>query len=154
MTVWATARDGQFGTQHGRRRERRADAWYDLPVNLGLVERGQLLVHGAVERRIAAVDPRHDLPSPRRRDHPPDDRLERLIGGADNRSVGPGKLTDLRTDQRIGVEHQVGCLDQPPPTQRQQLRITRSGADEIDVAGHRGSGSEGVTHRFTITSAK
>ena len=53
----------------------------------------------------------------------------------DDLGPGPGEAADLRIDQRVGVEHQVGRFDQPPAAQRDEVRIPRSGADEVDLAG-------------------
>ena len=68
---------GEFALQHGRRRGKGRHARDDLIFDAERIEPPHLLGDGAVERRIAGMEPRHVEPLGRGRGNLGDDGVER-----------------------------------------------------------------------------
>ena len=95
-----------------------------------------LFGRAAEDRRVAPLEPRDDLPGPRRGDHPlvnfllADQPAVAVPAQALQFGAGASVLEDPGVDQVV-VQHHVGLAEPLPPAQREQPRIARAGADEI-----------------------
>ena len=94
----------QLDPQRGRRRLERADARHDFILDPQPVQRVHLLADGAVERRLAGVQPHHvhavrwRLPIHR------DDLVQGHAGRIAAPAVRRQQAQQLRVDQRAGVD--------------------------------------------------
>jgi hypothetical protein len=59
------------------------------------------------------------------------------LGDGNEFGIGPGKRENGRIDQAV-MHDEAGTLDQPRGAQRQQIRIARACADEVDRSGLEG----------------
>ena len=134
---------GERNAGQGRDGERSAQTWNDLDRHAGLDERLDLLATAAEDEGIAALEADDPPPAAGPEDHQAMDRVLADAGPA-------GTLADeepararregqsLGRDERV-VQHEVRFGEAAGGTQRQQLRVARSRADEGDEAGHRGA---------------
>jgi hypothetical protein len=104
-------------------------------------ERFDLLAAAAEDERVAALQPDH-APTLQREPHEQrvDLVLRQRVPGArladvDQLRIAACEVEDVGTDEAV-VDDDVGLRDQPRRAQRQQIRISRTGADEMDDPRH------------------
>ncbi len=123
---------GQTGGRHGG-----AEAGDDLAGDAGLGQGERLLAAAPEDERVAALEPHHAAAAAGGAD---EQRVDRFLGGA----APPGALSDRdlhrprRQLERRGVhegvvEDQVRLGEAARRAQRQQVRVSRSRADQGDV---------------------
>ena len=127
--------------RRSRRAERRGDSWNHLEFDPRRAQRFHFLARAAEQQRIAALEPRDDFPFARQLHH------QRIDLGLRN-SFRAATLSDVhhlrgrRKDAQkflrheIIVQHDVGRLQHAPRFARQQFRVARSRAHEINFFRH------------------
>src|SRR6266545_7251358 len=123
-------------TGHRGHRDRARDPWYDGPRHAGLRTRQRLFEAAAEYVRIAVFQPYDDLSLPAAIDEDPVDLL--LLSGPAARKlrrVDQLHISVQLVQQRLRCEpvrdDHVGLGEQPPPANRDQVRVAWSPADEI-----------------------
>jgi len=132
--------------------ERGRHARHDFVRDTRCFECRDLFLRAAEEHRVAAFQPHDDRMRLRRVDQALVDKAlcGRMLPAAlaDRDPLRPyGELERLRMHERV-VEHDVGLREQPRSAQRQKVRCTRTGTDQVDRADGLGM----RTHR-TIPAA-
>ena len=131
------------------------DAVDDRDFDAGGLQMLALFAATAEDERVAAFETDHVLPIARGRDHEfLDEVLRRGLAAAafadvDDACTGRRKSNDLVTHQVIDQEH-GGCLDGLERFEREQLRITRAGADQRALSAGVWSEVVGLVHDAEI----
>ena len=127
---------GEFHAQPGRGRKGRRHAGDDLVRDPGRLQAHDLLVHRAVDGRVAAVQPRDHATGPHGVHHERDDFLQgEGCGPDDARAAGPRGRDQAFVNQTVGVDDEVRAQEDRPPAQGDEVRRARTGADEVDFGG-------------------
>ncbi len=126
---------------HGRGGHHRRDARHDLEVDAGAGERERFLATASEDERVAALQAHHPPAVEAELDQQGIDQLLRdgragALADVDQLGLGVRQGEDARADERV-VDDDLGLLQPSQATDRQQLRIARSGADERDEAASR-----------------
>ena len=103
-------------------------------------ETPHLLGDGAIERRIARMDPRHVEPACVRHGNFVNDLVECQRGSVDDPGARRRGVDNGARDQRAGVQAHRAPLDQPQAAHRDQIGRARSGADKMH--GHAAGSSK------------
>ena len=117
-----------------RSRDDRRDTGHDLEVEACRSEGEGLLATTSEHERIAAFEP-HDVSTAAAELHQQlvDQLLRhgcaRALADVDHLGVGSGEREHSGADQRV-VHDDVGVLQSAQPTNGQELRVTRTGADQ------------------------
>ncbi len=113
------------------------------------VQPAQLLRHGAVQRQVARMQPRHVLPGGVGGQELRLDRIEVERGGVDQPRAGRAMRQQVGRHDRPGVEADRAGGEQPGAAQRDEVGRPRPGADEMDRHAGR-SASAQVAHPSPI----
>ena len=150
----ATLRHGDPGER--RNGDRRAEPRHDLERHPRRAQRERLLSAATEDERVAALQTHHRTPRPAVLDKARVDLVLRhrhalgRLAGVDQEGVGGREIEQWLTGQPVVDEH-VGALDESSPAHRDQPRIARARADEVD--GHARAASTSSRPPAASTSA-
>src|SRR3954447_4286115 len=119
--------------------ERRGDAGHHDSDNVRLTKSVELLATTAKNERVAAFQAHDSAATARRLDEAtvdlilPDARLSLALADKHALCIAARAVKHGLTHQ-IVIEHDVGALQGPQGTERQKIRIARSGTHDIDDA--------------------
>ena len=91
----------------------------------------QLLAHGAKDREVARMEPRHVLGPRGRLDTERNDRVEIERRGVDDPRVRRAMIEQGARDQRAGIETDGSARDEIAPAHCDEIGSARPGADEV-----------------------
>ena len=127
--------NGKLRFEDGSRGKSGAHAGNNRVIYALPLQYPHLLQRRPVQRRIAALNPRH-RPARRRRPQRNIHNLgQRHLLAAVHLRARLGKPGNLLRHQRVRVDNHIGPLNYPLGLQRQQLRIPRPRANDINLAG-------------------
>ena len=130
-------RQGQLASERGGGGDEGGHAGRHVVGDGEGIQPPHLLGGGAVDGRIARVDPRHVVPARVRLGHQGGDLVEvHGRGVAHQRALRRGG-DHLRRHERSGVEAHRAALDQAQPAHGNEVGRARAGADEVN--GHAAS---------------
>ena len=127
-------RHGQLGLEHGGGGKGGADAGDDLVVNPFRFHDAHLLQRRAVQGRVAALNAGDGLALSHGLQGDVHDLRQSHLLAAVHPGARFGEPGDLRRHQRVGVDNHVRVVNDALRLQRQELRIPRPRADDIDLA--------------------
>ena len=132
ITVCETPGSVSLGRQGGGGGDERAHSRHDLVDDAQPVEGAHLLADGAVQAGVAGVqahDPAAGAVGGGHQAH----LLVKVHAGAVVAGATGGRPVEQGDGhERTRVEHDVGRLEQAPPLDGDELRVSRPGADEPD----------------------
>ena len=127
--------DGEFRFEDGGGGKSGADAGDDFVVHALGLEYPHLFQGGAVKGRVAALDAGYLLAVGRRLQGYGHNFGQGHFLAAVHSRAGFGEGGDFRRHQRVGVDDDIGLLNEAFGFEGQQFRVAGAGADDIDFAG-------------------